>query len=137
MNAFTPLVVLLLSVQHMQNLTPALSELPDGQHYYAEHHAEPISSELTRTRALFLQKWGRIVVGVDTLSSSRRACFKGFVEENAIVDATRVLPPYTPNAEWTYQLGEMINLSHYDRRTDAIAATDRAALDICLEVFAR
>lgn len=134
MNAFTSLVVLLLCVpQHMQNLTPALFELPDGQHYYAE----PTSSELTRTRSLFLQKWGRIVVGVDTLSSAGTTCFKGFIEEDTIVDATRVLPPYTPNAEWAYQPGEMVDLSDYDRRTEAISATDRAALDICLEVFAR
>ena len=134
MNALTSLVVLLLCMpQLMQNLTPALSDLPDGQHYYTESTAY----ELLRPRALFLQKWGRVVVGVDTRSSNGTTCFKGFVEENAIVDAARVLPPYTPNAEWTYQPGEMIDLSNYNRHTGAIAATHRTALDICLEVFAR
>ncbi|MBE9063572.1 hypothetical protein [cf. Phormidesmis sp. LEGE 11477] len=133
MNALTPLVALLLGVQPSQNPALGLFELPDGEHYYVE----PISSELTGDRTLFLQKWGRIVVGVDTISSFNSTCFKGFVEADAIVNATRVLPPYTPNAEWTYQPGEMTNLSNYDRRIEAIAATDRAALDICLEVFAR
>ncbi|MEL7314050.1 MAG: hypothetical protein AAFN08_03755, partial [Cyanobacteria bacterium J06559_3] len=98
---------------------------------------EPSSTELTPNAYLLLQKWGRIVVGVDTLSSSRTTCFKGFVEDNAIVDATRVLPPYTPDAEWTYQPGEMLDLSDYDRRGDAIAEADRTALNVCLDVFAR
>ncbi|MEL6854074.1 MAG: hypothetical protein AAFO83_03085 [Cyanobacteria bacterium J06607_13] len=134
MNTFTPLIALLIGVsQPVQNLTLVLSELPDGEHYYVQ----PTSHELTGDRALFLKKWGRIVVGVDTLSSSRVTCFKGFVEEDAIVDATRVHPPYTPNAEWTYQSGEMLSLGDYRRRTDAIAATDRTALDICIDVFAR
>ncbi|WP_038015638.1 hypothetical protein [Synechococcus sp. PCC 7335] len=134
MNAVTPLVMLLLGMsQPVQNLALVLSELPDGEHYYAE----PTSSELIDERSLVLEKWGRIVIGVDTISSSKMACFKGFVDGDAIVDATRVLPPYTPNAEWTYQPGEMISLSDYDRRIEAIAATDRTALDICLEVFAR
>ncbi|EDX86409.1 hypothetical protein S7335_4113 [Synechococcus sp. PCC 7335] len=126
-------MLLLGMSQPVQNLALVLSELPDGEHYYAE----PTSSELIDERSLVLEKWGRIVIGVDTISSSKMACFKGFVDGDAIVDATRVLPPYTPNAEWTYQPGEMISLSDYDRRIEAIAATDRTALDICLEVFAR
>ncbi len=143
MNALMPLVVLVLGIQPVQNLALGLSELPDGEHYYAAPTAselagsELIAGELIGDRTLFLQKWGRIVVGVDMVSSANSTCFKGFVEEGKIVDATRVLPPYTPNAEWTYQPGEMIDLSDYDRRIEAIAATDRTALDICLEVFAR
>ncbi len=127
-------VMLLIGMpQPVQDSALSLSELSDGEHYYSE----PSSTELTHNAYLFLQKWGRIVVGVDTLSSSRTACFKGFVEGNAIVDATRVLPPYTPDAEWTYQPGEMLDLSGYEIRMDAIAEADRAALNVCLDVFAR
>ncbi|MEL7072254.1 MAG: hypothetical protein AAGN15_26955 [Cyanobacteria bacterium J06581_3] len=134
MNAFTPLVALLLGVsQPIQNLDLILSELPDGEHYYAKS----TSHELTGDHSLFFKKWGRIVVGVDTTSALRMTCFKGFIEEDSIVNATRVLPPYTPSAEWTYQPGEMIDLGDYDRRIEAIAATDRTSLNTCLEVFAR
>lgn len=145
MNVFTLPVVLMLGMQPVQALslalTPELFDLPDGEHYFvAARSNELTSNELTSDRTLFLRKWGRIVVGVDTISS-QATCFKGFVEENAIVGATRVLPPYTPNAEWTYQSGKMIDLGGYDRQIEAIAATDtatdRTALDTCLEVFSR
>ena len=128
------LVVLLVGLPQvtLDSALP-LSELPDGEH----HYTGSVVSELTDDTYLLLQKWGRIVVGVDSLSSRGPVCFKGFIEANTIVDATHVRPPYTADAEWDYQPGEMLDLSLYDRSADAIADADRIALSTCLDVFAR
>lgn len=112
-----------------------LLELPDGEYRYLGE----ASSEFWDQPYVLLQKWGRIVIGVDADLPSEVACFKGFIEGNSIIDATRVLPPYTPDAEWEYQSGEMLNLDQYDRVTEPVAMTDgdTSNLEICLEVFAR
>ncbi|MDB9527000.1 hypothetical protein PN498_13450 [Oscillatoria sp. CS-180] len=128
---FLATVVSIVPLTHL-SISP-LSEMPNGRHYYSETSA----SEFLDAPYVLFQKWGRIVVGIDSSSRSGTACFKGFIEDNAIVDATRVSPPYTPDAAWDYQSGEMLNLSHYYRVTDPISDAEQAALEVCLEVFAR
>ncbi|MEM9005074.1 MAG: hypothetical protein AAGE59_16320 [Cyanobacteria bacterium P01_F01_bin.86] len=131
--AYAAVMLFIETAQPASTQNSVLSELPDGEHYYLGHS----SSELFDTPYVLFHKWGRIVVGVDSRSPSGLACFKGFIEDNTIVDATRVLPPYTPDAEWDYRPGEMLDLSNYERHPDAIAATDRSTLSTCLDVFAR
>ncbi|MBE7381023.1 MAG: hypothetical protein F6J95_006400 [Leptolyngbya sp. SIO1E4] len=110
-----------------------LQELPDGEHYYRGHGA----SELLTAPYTLFRKWGRIVVGIHGHSAMDAACFKGFLDGSTLVDATRVLPPYTPDAEWDYQPGVMLDLGQYEKVTDPMVAADREALEVCLEVFSR
>ena len=111
----------------------SLRALPDGEHYYQGQS----SSELLVTPYALFHKWGRIVVGIEGHSPADAACFKGFLEGHAIVDATRVLPPYTPDAEWNYQSGLMLDLSQYEKGVNPANEVEREALEICLDVFSR
>lgn len=109
------------------------SALPNGEYYYLG----PPSSELFDSPYIVLHKWGRIVIGIDARSPHQLICFKGFVEENRIIDTTTVLPPYTPDAQWDYQPGEMLSLSQYTRVAYTSTEADREILETCIEVFAR
>ena len=111
----------------------SLSELPNGEYYYLDAPR----SELSANSYVLLHKWGRIAIGIDVRPPSGSACFKGFIQDNRIVDATRVLPPYTPDAQWDYQPGDMLDLSYYNNVADPVAEEVRANLEICLDVFAR
>ncbi|MEO0533471.1 MAG: hypothetical protein AAF215_06345 [Cyanobacteria bacterium P01_A01_bin.123] len=120
-------------VQPTQGQNISFSALPNGEYYYLGTPA----SEFLDSPYILLHKWGRIVIGIDARLPTRLVCFKGFVEDDRIVDATSVLPPYTPGSAWDYQSGEMLDLSQYDRITYAGTEEDRATLDICLDVFSR
>ena len=126
------------SQQESQRTSLSLSEIPNGEHYYVGHP----SSELSDEPRVLLSKWGRVVVGISTRLHLGRlplgaVCFKGFVEGDKIMNATRVLPPYAPDSQWDYLPGEMLDLSQYEKVASSPAAEDTAALGICLEVFSR
>ena len=120
-----------LQLAHSQEVP--LSGSPNGEYFF---RGSP-SSELSGESYLLLRKWGRIVVGMDARLPLEIACFKGFIEDNKIVDATRVLPPYTPDADWAYQPGEMLDLDSYERSTEPSIEVDREMLEVCLQVFSR
>lgn len=129
----TSIIMTLNIAQWGQGQSLPLLTLPNGEYYYSS----PSSSEGFDSPYILLHKWGRIAVGIDARLPTNVACFKGFVDDNRIVDTTVVWPPYAPDAQWQYQPGEMVDLSGYERMIDAATAADTAALDVCLEVFSR
>ena len=131
---FVSLVALCMgAMQLAYSQDTPLSESPNGEYFFK---GSP-SSELSGEPYLLLHKWGRIVVGMDARLPLEIACFKGFIEDNKIVEATRVLPPYTPDADWAYQPGEMLDLGSYERSTEPSMEVDRETLEVCLQVFSR
>lgn len=99
----------------------SLEEQSTGQYYY--------------TGYILLRKAGHTAIGVDG-RRSRLICFRGFVEGDRIVNATRIMPPYQPDSRWESRDGTMVDLSGYDR----VGQPDEEqleALQKCLDVFAR
>ncbi len=136
MNAVSLLTATLILSTFLASNPPAsapLEELPTGNYYYEEL----ASSQRGRRQYVLLRKAGRVVVGIEVGPKSGNACFKGFVEQNSVVTATRIFPPYAPDSRWEHQRGEAINLNRY-RRTDWTGTdSDKAALLKCLQLFSR
>lgn len=136
----------------------SLQNLPTGEYYYQR----PSPPGRPSRAYVLLRKVGRTVIGLD-VRLRERACFRGFIEDNRIVDATRVLPPYQPDSQWQYGEGVMLDLDAYQRipispdssaadpvisnqalpyapishEGEAITPEDRATLQTCIELFWR
>ena len=128
-------VVLILSVVSTGNPAQAefitLENMPTGNYYYEGLRF----SEVARSPYILLRKVGHAVAGVEIRGRVGNPCFKGFLDQNSVVDATRVLPPYNPASKWEHQKGEMFNLDSYRRIDRTFTASDNAALQKCLRVF--
>ena len=128
-------VVLILSVVFTDSPAQAesitLESMPTGNYYYQGLRF----SEVARSPYILLRKVGHTVAGVEVRGRVGNPCFKGFVDQNSVVDATRVFPPYNPDSEWKHQKGEMFNLDSYRRIERTFTASDNAALQKCLRVF--
>ena len=99
----------------------SLEEQSTGQYYYAGY--------------ILLRKAGHSAIGIDG-RRSQLACFRGFVEGDRIVNATRVLPPYQPDSRWESETGMMVDLSRYQQ----VGQPDEdqlRALQKCVDVFSR
>jgi hypothetical protein len=137
----TAVLVALAVVSHHE--ANSLESLPPGTYYY-EHPS--------RSASVLLRKAGRSVIGLD---SQEQACFRGFIEGDRIVNATRVDPPYQPDSRLEHRDGIMLNLAEYQRVEDSIAANapfaatiaprpsleehmrqvDRETLQTCIQFF--
>jgi hypothetical protein len=146
----------------MASSTPSalsLESLPTGEYYYqlSDPVADQVSSQsagqatrdfaeqstgkspLTSSmsgQSVLLRKAGRTVIGVQLGSGSGNPCFRGFVQGNRIVNATRVFPPYNPAARSDFQ-PEMFDLSEYSQVEAAVSEADRATLQTCMQFFWR
>lgn len=114
----------------LQAQSITLENLPTGNYYY-----ERIRSEKATNQYVLLRKAGHIVAGIEVRSRSGNPCFKGFANQNSVVDATRVFPPYEPASKWEHQKGEALNLNSYRRIERVITTSDQAALMKCIRVF--
>lgn len=127
--------ILILSVVFTDSPAQAesvkLENMPAGNYYYERLRF----SEVARNQYVLLRKVGHTVAGIEVRGRSGNPCFKGFVEQNSVVDATRVLPPYNPASKWEHQKGEMLNLDTYRRIDRTFTARDNAALQKCIRVF--
>lgn len=124
------ILFLVLGDESAQREFAMLENLPTGNYYY-----ENLRSEKVGNQYIVLRKVGHVVVGVDVQSRFRNPCFKGFVEQNRIVDATRIFSPYDPASKWDHRKGEVFNLDSYRRIEQTFTASDNAALQKCLRVF--
>lgn len=129
-------VALVLSLAVTTNSSgPSLSleDLPPGEYYYEGSY----SSEMRGSQYVLLRKVGKTVIGLEVQSRSRNPCFRGFAEENRIIDATRLFPPYHPDSKWEFQQGEALNLNRYHRVEQVGTTGDRETLQTCIGVFWR
>lgn len=126
----TSLILFLVLSNESAQTFAMLENLPTGNYYY-----ENLRSERVGNQYIVLRKVGHVVVGVDVQSRLRNPCFKGFVEQNSIVDATRIFPPYDPASKWEHRKGEVFNLDSYRRIEQTFTASDNTALQKCLRVF--
>lgn len=113
----TTAVVLAIAVVSQREAI-ALESLPPGEYYYEN----PSSFAY-----VLLRKSGRTVIGLD---AQGRACFRGFIEGDHIVNATRVYPPYQPDSRLEHQDGIMLDLAQYQRAESPIAERDPAGMTI-------
>ncbi|NEQ26964.1 MAG: hypothetical protein F6K28_49695 [Microcoleus sp. SIO2G3] len=127
--------VLLLSIVVASNSSEltSLEDLPPGEYYYEGSY----SPQMKGNQYVLLRKSGKTVVGLEVRSRSRNPCFRGFADENRIVNATRVFPPYHPDSKWEFQQGEALNMNQYHRVDQAGTTSDRETLQTCLQVFWR
>lgn len=110
--------------------TPSLEMLPTGEYYYE-------SSGAGRTSYVLLRKVGRTTIGVDLQAIGDPICFRGWLDGNAVVNATWMLPPYQPDARLMHEDGVLLDLSAYRPAIDSPRAIDRAALRSCMQFFWR
>lgn len=110
-----------------------LENLPTGQYLYRDGGADGAP----RRGSILLRKIGHTVIGLDQRPRAGNACFRGFLEGDRILNATRIYPPYQPDSRWEQQPGTMVDLSQY-RSVDAAVTHEQAAmLHTCLTVFSR
>lgn len=110
--------------------TPTLEMLPTGEYYYE-------SSGAGRPQHVLLRKVGRTTIGVDLQTIGDPICFRGWLDGNAIVNATWMLPPYQPDSRLTREDGVFLDLTSYRPAIDTPSEADRAALRSCLQFFWR
>lgn len=110
--------------------TSALEMLPTGEYYYE-------SAGTGRPQQVLLRKVGRTTIGVNLQAIGEPVCFRGWLEENAIVNATWMLPPYQPDSRLMHEDGVLLDLSAYRPAIDPPSAADRAALRSCIQFFWR
>ena len=101
----TPLFLACVTNQAMD-----LRDLENGEYYYERPGAADLVTNLIRDEYLLLSKRGRLVTGIHLGSQDGSLCFRGFIQNNTIVDATRIFPPYTPASRWDFQ-EEMLDLA--------------------------
>ena len=110
-----------------------LANLPTGQYLYEEKNI----AATARSGYILVYKVGHTAIGIDGRSRLQSPCFRGFVEGNQIVNATRVFPPYRPDSRWESQRGEMVDLSHYQLSDRPISAEQVSTLRTCIQFFGR
>lgn len=116
---------------------PDLASLPTGRYYFApaEQSSEQSSASRKRSSFILFRKSGRTIIGWDHRSVSGPACFRGFIEGEQVVNATRVLAPYQPDS--ALQQGETIDLSGYESTAHEISAVEAQTLQTCVGFFWR
>jgi hypothetical protein len=135
MGAIRPVTtaILLLVALITQQDTATLENLPTGEYRY-----ERIAGAgRGRPAYVLLRKVGTTVIGLDARSLREQACFRGFIQDNQIVTATRIFPPYQPDSRWEHIEGLMVDLEQYQRVDREDSEADRAALQTCIEFFWR
>lgn len=133
MKAFTQLVssfTLLLTLMGSAMPNPSLENLPTGEYYY-----QKLGTEDTSSQSIWFRKAGRTVIGV-VRAESGNLCFRGFAQENQIVNATLVFPPYNPASRQDFQ-EEMLDLSQYSQVDLEERERDRDTLRTCIQFFWR
>lgn len=124
-------------------LAASLESLPTGQYYYvnsnagsdAGSNADAEPAERRRQAYVLLRKAGTTVIGVDGRSQTP-TCFRGFIEGDRIIDATRVFPPYQPDSRWDTQ-EELVNLSQYQAIEQPPSPEQAETLQTCIQFFWR
>ncbi len=130
----TTFVLFTVLTNELVQAQPAtLADLPAGSYRYEATHV----SSGAEPSQLLLWKRGHTVIGVQSRSATAKFCFRGFVEQNRIVNATRVAPPYAPDSRWEALRGDAFNLDDYRRSERALTEGDQAALRQCFQVFWR
>lgn len=109
----------------------SLESLPTGQYYYVTSDAE----ERRGQSYVLLRKAGTTVIGVDGRSPTP-ACFRGFIKDDRIIDATRVFPPYQPDSRWDTQQ-DLMNLSQYQVIEQDPTDEQAETLQTCMQFFWR
>ncbi|MBD3884145.1 hypothetical protein IFO70_20570 [Phormidium tenue FACHB-886] len=119
---------------HSASLPTAISleQLPTGRYYYASPEA---SANLKRRSFVLLRKAGTTVIGFDHRSAAEPACFRGFIEGDRIINATRVLPPYQPDSP--LHSGETLDLTGYQPVEHDVSAQEAETLQTCINFFWR
>lgn len=120
----------LLSLLPIVLAQPTLEMLPTGEYYYE-------SSGAGRTEHVLLRKVGRTTIGVNLQAIGEPVCFRGWLEGNAIVNATWMLPPYQPDARLIHEDGVLLDLTAYRPSGGSPSEDDRAALRSCIQFFWR
>lgn len=134
MKIFVSFTSLALLLTLMDSVMPerSLENLPTGEYYY-----EKIGTrEGVPSQAILLRKAGRTVIGVQIRSASNNPCFRGFAENNRIVNATRVFPPYNPASRSDFR-EELLDLDQYILVEREVSQGDRATLQTCIQFFWR
>ena len=134
MNHFFAAFLSPLLLAGMVNPVIDLRDLENGEYYYERPAATNVVSNRIRNEYLLLSKRGRLITGIHLGSQAGALCFRGFIQENTIVDATRIFPPYTPASRWDFQ-EEMLDLAPYQQINREITANDREALTNCIQFF--
>ena len=134
MRFFVRFASLTLLVTLMGSAMPerSLENLPTGEYYYEKIRTR----EEAPSQSILLRKAGRTVIGVQIRSESGNPCFRGFAEENRIVNATRVFPPYDPASRSDFQ-EEMLDLNQYSLVEREVSEGDRTTLQTCIQFFWR
>lgn len=135
--AYKITAALILFMPFTDNLVQAqstmLKSLLTGEYYYNRLD----SSRMSGNRYLFFHKIGHTVIGIDVQSLSKNPCFRGMVNQNSIINVTRIFPPYDPASKWEFLQGKALDLNHYRKIDRASTASDRAALLRCIQVFSK
>ncbi|MBF2003428.1 MAG: hypothetical protein IGS38_22230 [Synechococcales cyanobacterium M58_A2018_015] len=115
-----------------------LEALPPGQYDYLQVEPNPDGLALPERQdnTLLLHKVGRTVIGVNRRRGMAQLCFRGFAEDNRLLNVTRIFPPYQPDSNWDFQ-ADWLDVSNYQRRERAFTAAEQADLLTCLQVFGR
>jgi hypothetical protein len=109
----------------------SLEQLPTGLYYYSQ--SNQISSK--RPNFVFFRKSGSTIIGWDHRSTVAPACFRGFIEGNQVINATRVLAPYQPDSQ--LQQGQTIDLATYSATEDTVPDAATETLQTCMNFFWR
>jgi len=131
-NRLAAVLVFPLALGGIVQLPTSLENLPTGQYYY-----ENVAGGRVEQGYILLRKIGRTVVGIDGRSRTQSPCFRGFLEGDRIVDATRIYPPYHTDSRWDAHRGEMVDLGDYQRVNRAITDEQAETLITCLRIFSR
>lgn len=110
-----------------------LTALPTGRYYFAP----PDQSSTSRKRPSFVlfRKSGSTIIGWDHRSALEPACFRGFIEGDQVVRATRLFAPYQPDS--VLQSGETIDMSGLESTDHEISAAEAQSLQTCMNFFWR
>lgn len=108
----------------------SLEQLPTGLYYYSQPDASP-----KRPDFVLFRKSGSAIIGWDHRSVTAPACFRGFLDGNQIVHATRVFAPYQPDSQ--LQQDETIDLTTYEASQPSLSDSTADTLQTCINFFWR
>lgn len=106
-----------------------LERQPRGEYYYENTAAG-------RPRYLLLRHTSRTVIGIDMQPIGAPMCFRGWLEDDRVVNAIALRPPYQPDSRLS-RAPVLLDLTDYQPATAEPSQADRAALRSCINFFWR
>lgn len=107
----------------------ALDALPDGDYLFVSRKL--IEAMPGNYQRIYIRKAGNTAIGAQLIYPDDNPCFKGTLQQNAIVNV-QLARPFYQGQEWRYSIGEQISLEGYSR---AAEIGDRKAIDQCASRF--